>query len=51
MMKFTTCLEHVEIAMEQIIDECEVAPTIEKIEELSTNCAFCNEDAMYIVSE
>ncbi|MCD8503107.1 MAG: CxxH/CxxC protein [Bacillaceae bacterium] len=47
------CEEHVELALDSVVDEEEVAPTLEKLENkhhLSTNCFYCNEQAMYKVS-
>ncbi|GAF67184.1 hypothetical protein BTS2_4094 [Bacillus sp. TS-2] len=53
MMKHIACSEHVELAMEMIIDEEETAPNIEiltKEHDLSTDCEFCQNPAKYIVS-
>lgn len=47
------CKEHVELALEVVVDEYEVAPVIEKIkleEQLSTTCEYCQNTAIYIVS-
>ncbi|WP_078556353.1 CxxH/CxxC protein [Bacillus alkalicellulosilyticus] len=52
-MKYFACHEHVELAMEHIIDECEAAPAIEKVDNnsnLSTTCSFCTSPALYIVN-
>ncbi|THG90811.1 hypothetical protein AJ85_08690 [Alkalihalobacillus alcalophilus ATCC 27647 = CGMCC 1.3604] len=52
-MKLMACQEHVELAMEMIIDEKEVAPNIEiltKDQDLSTVCEFCQNEAKYSVS-
>lgn len=51
---YNTCLEHVELAMEIIIDEKETAPIINQLtedEQLSTTCAFCKNNAIYSISE
>ncbi|WP_412459210.1 CxxH/CxxC protein [Alkalihalobacillus trypoxylicola] len=53
MMKHIACSEHVELAMEMIIDEEETAPNIEILtnqHDLSTDCEFCQNPAKYIVS-
>ncbi|WP_458411530.1 CxxH/CxxC protein [Schinkia sp. CFF1] len=46
------CEEHVELALDIIVDEYEVAPVIEKITEgdLSTTCEYCQNKAVYVVS-
>ncbi|MED4353972.1 CxxH/CxxC protein [Schinkia azotoformans] len=46
------CKEHVELALDIIVDEYEVAPTIEKVEgnDLSTTCEYCQNIAVYVVS-
>ncbi|HWO95637.1 CxxH/CxxC protein [Fictibacillus gelatini] len=52
MIKFC-CHTHVDIAMEEIIDECEVAPVVELLTEndkLSTSCSYCEETPIYKVS-
>lgn len=46
------CVEHVELAMDIIVDEYEVAPKLEQLTEeqnLSTTCEYCNNQAVYIV--
>ena len=46
------CKEHVELALDIIVDEHETAPTLEQIEEelnLSTGCEYCESTASYIV--
>lgn len=51
-MKYYSCLEHVEEAMDHIIDESELAPILEEVEQsdLSTTCSFCSEKALYLIS-
>lgn len=46
------CVEHVELALDIVVDEYEVAPKIEKIEgsDLSTTCEYCQNTAVYVVS-
>lgn len=46
------CEEHIELAIDVIVDEYEVAPIIEKIaaNELSTTCEYCQNSAVYVVS-
>ncbi|HLU22138.1 MAG TPA: CxxH/CxxC protein [Bacillaceae bacterium] len=46
------CLEHVELALDIIVDEYETAPILQEIEsegKLSTTCEYCNKTATYIV--
>lgn len=46
------CKEHVELALDIIVDEHETAPVLEEVKEdtdLSTPCEYCNERAAYIV--
>lgn len=45
------CKEHVELAMDVIIDEYETFPVLMKAEgeQLSTSCEYCQNDAEYIV--
>ncbi|WP_017756726.1 CxxH/CxxC protein [Calidifontibacillus oryziterrae] len=49
------CEEHVDVAIDTIVDEYEVAPKIDKISvdnypELFTTCEYCEKNAVYIVS-
>ena len=47
------CDEHIELAIDSIVDEEEVAPVLEKLncnEQFSTGCSFCEEEAKYKVS-
>ncbi len=46
------CKEHVELALDIIVDEEETAPILEKFtveNELPTSCKYCNNPAEYIV--
>jgi CxxH/CxxC protein (TIGR04129 family) len=47
------CKEHVELAMDIIVDEYEVAPKLEQLtdsHDLSTTCEYCEQTAEYIVA-
>ncbi|WP_153125442.1 CxxH/CxxC protein [Peribacillus tepidiphilus] len=47
------CLEHVELALDTVVDEYEVAPELIKLSEdqqLSTTCEYCEKKAVYIVA-
>ncbi|UII55929.1 CxxH/CxxC protein [Cytobacillus spongiae] len=47
------CEEHVEVALDTIVDEYETFPQLAKIEEeekLSTTCEYCRNPATYVVS-
>lgn len=51
-VNYFACKEHVELAMDHIIDELETAPIIEVVEkeaQLSTTCSFCEQVALYKV--
>ncbi|MCR2822736.1 CxxH/CxxC protein [Lederbergia panacisoli] len=46
------CKEHVELALDIIVDEYETAPVLEEIKtegNLSTTCEYCQLPAAYIV--
>ncbi|MCJ7842868.1 CxxH/CxxC protein [Lederbergia sp. NSJ-179] len=46
------CEEHVDLALDIVVDECEIAPTLEKIkkeENLSTPCEYCQNRSIYLV--
>lgn len=46
------CKEHVELALDIVVDEHETAPVLEKLEtesKLPTPCEFCQNAAEYIV--
>ncbi|WP_132747407.1 CxxH/CxxC protein [Scopulibacillus darangshiensis] len=52
-MKHYCCLEHVELALDIIVDECETAPMMKALlneEQLSTTCEFCDKPAIYLVT-
>ncbi|MGM9924715.1 MAG: CxxH/CxxC protein [Bacillus sp. (in: firmicutes)] len=47
------CKEHVELALDVVVDEHEVAPVLRELteeEKLSTGCEYCNEQAVYVVA-
>lgn len=51
-MNLPCCLEHVELALDIIVDECEVAPVINNVDNLEKEktCEFCQNEATYVVS-
>ena len=51
-MKKYCCLEHVEICMEKMIDEYEIAPSIMLIsgENHPQVCGYCKNPAQYVVA-
>lgn len=47
------CEDHVDLALDIIVDEKELAPIMEKLDQekqLSTTCNFCTEQAIYKIS-
>ncbi|WP_367613642.1 CxxH/CxxC protein [Halalkalibacter nanhaiisediminis] len=51
-MMYYACEEHIELALDIVVDEQELAPTIDKItdkEMLSTKCSFCENGALYSI--
>lgn len=51
-MMIHCCLEHVELALDIIVDEYEVAPKMRELtaeEKLSTGCEYCQNSAVYVV--
>ncbi|MDQ0228127.1 CxxH/CxxC protein [Metabacillus niabensis] len=47
-----SCEEHIELAIDMYVDEKELAPEIEKLDnsrKLSTSCDLCTNPAVYIV--
>ncbi|MGG1148561.1 CxxH/CxxC protein [Bacillus wiedmannii] len=52
-MNLPCCLEHVELALDIIVDECEAAPVINNVdnsEKEKKTCKFCQNEATYVVS-
>ncbi|MBB5174750.1 CxxH/CxxC protein [Texcoconibacillus texcoconensis] len=50
---YYSCKEHVEEAIDEVVDRYGVAPKIEELsntDHLSTTCSFCEEAANYKVS-
>lgn len=50
---YYACQEHIELALDVVVDEKELAPVINKIEDqtnLSTTCSFCEKEAIYTIS-
>jgi CxxH/CxxC protein (TIGR04129 family) len=48
-----SCLEHVELALESVVDETQLAPLMEKVsedEQISTRCEYCGKKAAYLVT-
>ncbi|MFA9556273.1 CxxH/CxxC protein [Evansella sp. AB-rgal1] len=48
-----SCEKHVEIALDEVIDEHEMPPEIELVqsqERISNRCSFCEEEAKYKIS-
>ena len=46
------CEEHVDLAIDTVVDEFETFPLLSKVasEELSTDCEYCRNSAVYIVA-
>ncbi|NMD72064.1 CxxH/CxxC protein [Bacillus sp. DNRA2] len=46
------CEEHVELALDVIVDDYYTAPKLEKIDEekISTTCEYCRNMAVYVVA-
>ena len=46
------CEEHVELALDVVVDEFETFPVLTKVDvdNLSTTCEYCQNIAMYIVA-
>lgn len=48
-----SCEEHVDIAIDTVVDEYETFPQLSKIsdeERLSTTCEYCQNKAIYLVA-
>nr|WP_090748623.1 CxxH/CxxC protein [Mesobacillus persicus] len=46
------CTEHVDMALDDVVDEHEVAPKLEKLESVensSGTCGYCGKPAVYMV--
>jgi len=46
------CEEHVDLALDMVVDEHETFPVLEKVDvdNLSTTCEFCQNNAVYVVA-
>lgn len=46
------CEEHVDLAIDTVVDEFETFPILSKIseEQLSTTCEYCQNPAIYVVA-
>ncbi|WP_438825019.1 CxxH/CxxC protein [Bacillus sp. JJ1122] len=47
------CSEHVELALDEAVDEYETAPQLEKLEAVENSgfsCGYCGQPAVYIVA-
>ncbi len=46
------CEEHVDLAIDTIVDEFETFPLLSKVEaeDLSTTCEYCQNRAIYVVA-
>jgi CxxH/CxxC protein (TIGR04129 family) len=46
------CEEHVDIALDTVVDEYETFPVLTKItgDNLSTSCEYCQNEAVYMVA-
>ncbi|TYS45618.1 CxxH/CxxC protein [Bacillus infantis] len=46
------CEEHIDIAIDTVVDEYETFPVMNKIEDsqLSTTCEYCRNKAVYMVA-
>lgn len=52
-MMINACDEHIDVAIDTIVDEHEIAPEIKVLteeEKLSTTCEYCQKEAIYVVS-
>ncbi len=49
-MKIYCCEEHVELALDIIVDECEAAPILQKLDGFpQMKCGYCEKEAIYLV--
>ncbi len=49
---YYACQEHIELALDVVVDEQELAPIIDKLTDeqiLSTKCSFCENEAIYSI--
>ncbi|MCP8971239.1 CxxH/CxxC protein [Ectobacillus ponti] len=53
-MNISCCQEHVELALDIIVDEFQTAPVIHSVDEQTDQiqtCEFCKNNANYVVSD
>ncbi|SHE85850.1 CxxH/CxxC protein, BA_5709 family [Seinonella peptonophila] len=48
--KLYTCEEHIEIALDEFVDQLTLAPEMEKITSPNEKCFFCQQQARYLLS-
>lgn len=48
-MMIFTCEEHVDIAIDQYVDETEQAPDLLPVDNSEKQCYFCSKQAVYVV--
>ncbi|MFC3886327.1 CxxH/CxxC protein [Bacillus songklensis] len=50
-MKIYCCKEHVELALDIIVDETEMVPVLEEVPEkdIHITCGYCSKEATYVV--
>ncbi|OKO96795.1 hypothetical protein BRO54_0348 [Geobacillus proteiniphilus] len=48
-MMIFTCEEHVDIAIDQYVDETEQAPDLLPVDNSEKQCHFCSKQAVYLV--
>ncbi|MCK0469817.1 CxxH/CxxC protein [Halalkalibacter sp. APA_J-10(15)] len=49
---YYACEEHIELALDIVVDETEHPPIVDKIEQsqkLSTTCSFCKNEPVYTI--
>jgi CxxH/CxxC protein (TIGR04129 family) len=46
-----TCEEHIDIAIDEYVDETEQAPDIEPVDNNEQQCRFCEKTAVYVVGK
>ncbi|WP_028400741.1 CxxH/CxxC protein [Ectobacillus panaciterrae] len=49
-MNILCCLEHVELALDIIVDEFETPPVIHNVDNSLETCEYCQNKAIYVVS-
>ncbi|MFC0525982.1 CxxH/CxxC protein [Pontibacillus salicampi] len=50
-MKLYVCQEHIEKALDVVVDEYETFPVMEEVNnEISTTCEYCGERSAYMVA-